>query len=195
MARGMGCSIGRLGLALAFVSALALEAGAVQPGAGRAGLSQADVAIAEKICNAAIRGYSIDAPIDHLLPAHGVYVEGYGVVLITDVNLVALPSLYGFAGGVTEKDKMQIHDSKVRRFPAVRELFVRVAAEMASGLDRLPPEESVMLRVNFYNFEFENKNDLPKRLTISGRKKDLVDALRPGSLPGALDSVLKVAVE
>jgi hypothetical protein len=52
-----------------------------------------------------------------------------------------------------------------------------------------------MLRVNFYNFEFENKNDLPKRLTISGRKKDLVDALRPGSSPGALDSVLKVAVE
>jgi hypothetical protein len=195
MARGMECSIGQLALALAFVSALALEARAAQPGAGRAQLPQADVAIAEKICNAAIRGYSIDAPMDHLLPAHGVYVEGYGVVLITDVNLVALPSLYGFAGGVTEKDKTQIHDSKVKRFPAVRELFVRVAVDMASGLDRLPPEESVLLRVNFYNFEFEKKNDLPKRLTISGRKKDLVDALRPGSLPGALDSILKVTVE
>jgi hypothetical protein len=181
--------------ALAFALVLALEVGAAQPGAVRAGLPQADVAIAEKICNSAVRGYSIEAPVDHLLPAHGVYVEGYGVVLITDVNLVALPSLFGFAGGVTDKDKMQIHDSKVKRFPAVRELFVRVVVDVAGGLDRLPPEESVLLRVNFYNFDFEKKNDLPKRLTISGRKKDLAQAVLPGNLPGALSGILKVTVE
>jgi hypothetical protein len=181
--------------ALAFALALALEASAAQPAAAHAGLPQSDVAIAEKICNAAIRSYSIDAPIDHLLPAHGVYVEGYGVVLITDVNLVALPPLFGFAGGVTDKDKARIHDSKVKRLPAVRDLLAHVTAEMAGGLERLSPEENVLLRVNFYNFEFENKNDLPKRLTISGRKKDLVDAVRKGSLPAALSAILKVTVE
>jgi hypothetical protein len=181
--------------ALTFSIALALEVAAAQPGAVRAGLPHVDVAIAEKICDAAIRGYSIDAPIDHLLPTHGVYVEGYGVVLITDVNLISLPPLFGFAGGVTDKDKAQIHDSKVKRFPAVRELFARVAADVASGLERLPPEESVLLRVNFYNFEFEKKNDLPKRLTISGRKKDLVSAIGQGSQPGALSGILKVVVE
>jgi hypothetical protein len=181
--------------ALAFALALALEAAAAQPVATHAGLPQADVAIAEKICNAAIRGYSIDAPIDHLLPAHGVYVDGFGVVVITDVNLVALPPLFGFTGGVTDSDRARIHETKVKRFPAVRELLARVTAEMAGGLDRLSPEENVLLRVNFYNFEFENKNDLPKRLTISGRKKDLVDAVRKGSLPAALSGILKVTVE
>jgi hypothetical protein len=181
--------------ALGFALVLSLEAAAAQPVAVHAGMPQADVAIAEKICNAAIRSYSIDAPMDHLLPAHGVYVEGFGVVLITDVNLVALPPLFGFTGGVTDKDKLRIHDSKVKRFPAVRELFARVTADMAGGLERLSPEENVLLRVNFYNFEFENKNDLPKRLTISGRKRDLVDAARKGSLPAALSGILKVTVE
>ena len=181
--------------ALAFALVLALGTAAAQPVAVHAGLPQSDVAIAEKICDAAIRSYSIDAPIDHLLPAHGVYVEGYGVVLITDINLVALPPLWGFAGGVTDKDKARIHETKVKRFPAVREMFTRVAASVADGLERLSPEESVLLRVNLYNFEFENKNDLPKRLTISGRKKDLVDAARKGSLPVALSGILKVTVE
>jgi hypothetical protein len=83
----------------------------------------------------------------------------------------------------------------VKRFPAVRELFVRVVVDVAGGLDRLPPEESVLLRVNFYNFDFEKKNDLPKRLTISGRKKDLAQAVLPGNLPGALSGILKVTVE
>jgi hypothetical protein len=187
--------MGHTTCALGFALVLALEAAAAQPVAVHAGMPQADVAIAEKICNAAIRSYSIDAPMDHLLPAHGVYVEGFGVVLITDVNLVALPPLFGFTGGVTDKDKLRIHDSKVKRFPAVRELFARVTADMAGGLERLSPEENVLLRVNFYNFEFENKNDLPKRLTIYGRKKDLVDSVRKGSLPGALSGILKVTVE
>jgi hypothetical protein len=191
MTRVMGRTICALALALG----LALEVAATQPGAVRAGLPPADVAIAEKICDAAIRGYSIDAPIDHLLPAHGVYVEGYGLVLITDVNLVALPALFGFSGRVTDKDRMQIHDSKVKRFPAVRELFMRVVLDVARELERLPPEESVLLRVNFYNFDWEKKNDLPKRLTVSGRKRDLVYVARPGNLPGALPGTLKVTVE
>ena len=181
--------------ALAFALVLAFGAAAAQPVAAHAGLPQADVAMAEKICDAAIRSYSIDAPIDHVLPAHGVYAEGYGVVLITDINLVALPPLWGFAGGVTDNDKARIHDTKAKRFPAVRDMFMRVAADVAGGLERLSPDESVLLRVNFYNFEFEKKNDLPKRLTISGRKRDLVNAVRNGRLPGALSGILKVTVE
>lgn len=192
---GLRRTAGYMTRTLAFGLLVAFEAAAAQPAAARAGLQQSDVAVAEKLCDAAIRGYTIDAPIDHLLPTHGVYAEGYGVVLITDVNLVALPPLFGFAGGITDSEKARIHDSKVKRLPAVRELFARVVADVAVKLERLSPEESVLLRVNFYNLVFEHQNDLPKRLTISGRKKDLLDAARQGSQPGALSGILKVTVE
>lgn len=192
---GQQRAAGYMTRAVAFAILAALEAAAAQPEAAHSGLQQADVAVAEKLCDAAIRGYTIDSPIDHLVPTHGVYAEGYGVVLITDINLVALPPLFGFAGGITDSDKTRIHDGKVKRLPAVRELFARVVADVAVKLERLSPEENVLLRVNFYNLPFEHQNDLPKRLTISGRKKDLAAAVRKGSQPGALSGILKVTVE
>ena len=177
-------------LALSVASAAAAQ----QPSA-QGGPPPAEIEAEQKACDAAIRGYSIDAPIDHLLPTHGVYVEGYGAVFVTDVNLIALPPLWGFGGRIAPGELKRIHDSKVKRLPAVRQLMTQMLLDAAKTLIHLKPEESILLHFNFYSMDLEDRTGLPKSMSVQGKKKDLLEAAS-GKMPAGDDSgILKVRVQ
>jgi hypothetical protein len=172
----------------------AVGAGAAQPSAaGRP--PNSEIRAVQSACDAAIRSYSIDAPVDHMLPTHGIYIEGFGAAFITDVNLVALSPLFGFGGHVNPAELKRIHDSKVKRLPAVRELLTRMLMDSAKTLTRMAPEESVLLHVNFYYMDIEDRTGLPASMTVQAKKKDLL-AAASGKLPAeAVSGILKFRVE
>lgn len=179
---------------VALMALCAAWAGAAQPSAAGRPLNSEMQAV-QRACDAAIRGYSIDAPVDHMLPTHGVYIEGFGAAFITDLNLVALPPLFGFGGHINPAELKRIHDSKVKRLPAVRELLTRMLMDGAKTLNHMSPEESVLLHVNFYYMEIEDRAGLPASMTVQAKKKDLL-AAASGKLPlESVSGILKFRAE
>jgi len=155
----------------------------------------AELEAVDKACDASIRGYSIDAPLDHLLPTHGMYIEGYGAVFITDVNLVALPPLFGFGGHIAKGELARIHDSKIKRLPEVRKLMTQMLLAASGTLVSLAPDESILLHFNFYTLELEDRTGLPKSMSVQGKKRDLLDAAARKLPVDSVSGMLKVRVE
>ncbi len=168
---------------------------ASQPASPLSGPPLKEIEAVAKACDGAIRGYSIDKPLDHLLPTHSVYVDGYGLVFVTDVNLVSLPPLFGFGGRISKEELTRIHDSKVKRLPEVRKLMTQMVLTASGMLTHLSPDESILLQVNFYSQDFEIRTGLPRSMSVQAKKKDLVEAAAGKSLDDTNSGILKVRVE
>jgi len=174
---------------------LSLAAVAAQPAAAPKSQPATELEATQKACDGAIRAFSIDSPVDHLLPTHGVYVEGYGAVFITDVNLISLPPLWGFGGHIAPGEFKRIHDTKLKRVPAVRQLMTQMLLDASKSLTHLTPDESILLQLNFYYLDQEDRGGLPKSMSVQGKKKDLLEAAA-GKVPaGGLSGILKIRVE
>ncbi len=177
----------------------AVAAGAARSGSQTAaplsGPPASEIEAVAKACDGSIRGYSIDAPLDHLLPTHGIYVEGYGAVFVTDVDLVSLPPLFGFGGHVTKADLARIHDGKLKRLPDVRKLMVQMLQGAAGMLAHLQPDEAILLQFNFYSLDMEDRTGLPKSMSVQGKKRDLLDAAARKQALDAASGLVKVRVE
>lgn len=181
-------------LAVCLMLTLATAA-ASQPVSPGGGSPASEIEAVQKALDGSIRGYSIDAPLDHLLPTHGIYIEGYGAVFITDVNLVSLPPLFGFGGRIAKAEITRIHDSKIKRLPEVRKLMTQMMLGASGMLAHLPPDENILLQFNFYSQNFEDRTGLPKSMSIQGKKKNLLDAAA-GKIPAeSVSGILKVRVE
>ncbi len=159
------------------------------------GASVAEITAVEKAFDASIRGYSIDAPFDQLLPTHGIPVEGYGLVFVTDVNLVSLPPLFGFGGRIEKSEIARIHESKLKRLPAVRQLMTQMLLAASGMLSHLSPDENILLQFNFYSQQFEDRTGLATSMSIQGKKKDLMDAAAKKLPAESVSGILKVRVE
>lgn len=170
-------------------------AAAAQLTAAPKGQPATEIEAEQRACDGAIRAFSIDAPVDQLLPTHGVYVEGYGAVFITDVNLISLPPLWGFGGHIAPGEFQRIHDTKLKRVPAVRQLMTQMLLDASKSLTRLTPDESILLHFNFYYMSQEDRGGLPKSMSVQGKKKDLLDAAA-GKVPAeGVSGILKIRVE
>lgn len=175
--------------------ALIMTATAAQPVSTQSGPPASEMGAEQKACDGAIRAFSIDAPVDQLLPTHGTYVEGYGAVFVTDVNLISLPPLWGFGGHIAPGEFKRIHDTKLKRLPAVRQLMTQMLLDASKSLTHLTPDEGILLHFNFYYLDQEDRGGLPKSMSVQGKKKDLLDAAA-GKVPAeGVSGILKVRVE
>jgi hypothetical protein len=183
-------------LGVCLMLTVATAAAASQPAAPPLSGSPAlEIETVEKAFDGSIRGYSIDAPLDHLLPTHGIFVEGYGAVFVTDVNLVSLPPLFGFGGRIAKGELSRIHDSKLKRLPEVRKLMTQMVLAASGTLAHLSPDEHILLQFNFYSLDLEDRTGLPKLMSVQGKKKDLLDAAARKIPDDLVSSILKVRVE
>lgn len=106
----------------------------------------------------------------------GVYLQGYGAVFMTDVNLVYTPSINPFRLTIEEKEIANIHKRKMAQMPVLREDLRQVLLESGSALETVPMNEQVVLVVTFANEQWEVTAGLPSQLTMQARRSNLLDA-------------------
>jgi hypothetical protein len=166
-----------------------------QPGAAKLALSN-EIQQVEALTDRALRGYSIDNPIDPMTPTHGVYAEGFGVVFITDVNLTVISPLWGFGGVPSKEEINRIRESKLRKLPGFKDFMTTLLINAATRLDQLKPDESILLHVRFYYMEkMEDRSGLPTFLTVQAKRQDLLDAADGKIQRAALIGLLKTKSE
>lgn len=168
--------------------------GSAQTAAPAAGPPRAEVRAVERLCDKAIETYGIDT-IEQITHARALYIEGYGVVIGFEVNLAKVSPLVGFAGGLSKAQKDRLRDNKLKRLPEFRQFLEGLLLESVKPLEHLSLEEHLLVNVNFVYTDYEDSSGLPDSISLTARKKDLLDAAEQKLPRDQFLRIVKVKVE
>src|SRR5262249_5182494 len=129
--------------------------------------------LVESAINEKIR-YNINDPYDLLGTSRGTYVQGYGAVFTFEVNLVPVSplNLSPFKPTITAEEIAALHDRKVKKMPALKEVMKDLMVNASKSLPGLPDNERIMMEAFLFNYRWENARGLDHRIVISAGKKD-----------------------
>jgi len=117
--------------------------------------------------------YSADA-FDLLGPTRGVYLEGYGVVFSSELNLVVSPNLSPFHQSFGKAEIARIRDRKLQRLPVLKQKMREMMVTAAAQLENLPPSEQVVVAISLFHYSWEDYNGLPSQIVMQAERQKLL---------------------
>ncbi len=120
----------------------------------------------------------INDPYDLLGTARGTYLEGYGAVFSVEMNLILVSPLISspFKAALSEAELAAMHDRKLRKVEALKEMIRGLMIGASKTLTGLPNNEHIVMEAFLFNYRWETARDLPKRLVLTTTKQQLLDA-------------------
>jgi len=131
-----------------------------------------------------------DIQIVVLGPTRGIYLEGYGAVMTSEVDLVAGPTLLFMRGPLNKDEVEKFRQKKIGRVPELRRAMRQALIDSAASLDTVPLEEQIVVVAMLSKYPWEDFKGLPRQIMMQAQKKKLLDALRSGA--GSLDEAIRV---
>jgi hypothetical protein len=104
----------------------------------------------------------------------GVYLEGYGAVFSTELNLIVSPNISPFHQSFTKIEKARIHDRKLQRLPVLKQQMRQMLIASAAALENLPPSEQVVLAVTLFHYSWEDYSGLPSQIVMQAERQKLL---------------------
>jgi hypothetical protein len=165
----------------------------VLPGLAQvAGPSRADLQTMEKSLDGRLARFAMDNPFNVIGPTRGTYIDGTGVLFSAEVSLVPVSGLSPFRPPYTQEEKEKLHKAKMDKVPSLKQVMREFLLASASSLDRLPPEEQVVVAVTLFYHNWEIQTGLPQQLVMSAKKKPLVDVGAGRIDKSQLETLVKV---
>jgi len=115
-------------------------------------------------------------PFDLLGNTRGVYLDGYGVVFTTELNLIVTPPITPFRPQVSKEEIERIHQRKVAKLQVLKKAMREMLASSAAAIDGLPPNEQVVIAVTLFYYSWEDREGLPSQILLQAPKSVLVGA-------------------
>jgi hypothetical protein len=147
-------------------------AGQEAPPAAHARVTRGALASVEKTFDGRL-AYTADA-FDLLGPTRGVYLEGYGAVFSTELNLIVSPNLSPFHPAFSKIEIARIHERKVQRLPLLKQKMREMLVASAASLENLPPSERVVLAVSLFHYSWEDYSGLPSQIVMQAERQKLL---------------------
>ena len=113
-------------------------------------------------------------PFDLLGNTRAVYLEGYGVVFTTELNLIVSPGLSPFRPQITKDEIERTHQRKLAKLQVLKKAVREALASTAAAIDALPPGEQVVMAVTLFYFSWEDRTGLPSQIVMQAPKSALV---------------------
>lgn len=129
-------------------------------------------------------------PLNVLGNTRAVYLDGYGVVFSTEVELSPSSAPNPFRPRFTKEDVQRLREKKKVRVSFLKESMQNRLVELAHGLDMVPLTQNVALAVTIPYFRWESTEGMPRQIVMTAPRGALLEA-RTGNA-GALSSALKV---
>lgn len=126
--------------------------------------------------------------------ARGVYLEGFGLLVSTEVDLMPGATLTPFRLSFTKEEKARIRARKLERLGKLRELMRTMLVDAAAMVDTVPENEQVAVAVTLFHKSWEDTTGLPGQIVMQAPRKALV-AFKTSNSPTRqqeLEAVLKV---
>ena len=130
-----------------------------------------------------------DNPFVLLGPTRGVYLEGYGCVFTTEVNLATGRTMM-MQMQVSKEDIEKHRQKKLKRVPELVAAMRQALVASAASLDPVPGDEQIVMVTFLSRYPWEDVTGLPTQITMQAQKKKLLDAQRTGG--AGLDEAIRV---
>ena len=147
------------------IDAFAADAGRVP---ARAALKDAEVRF-----DAMIQKQWTDDPYVLLGNTRAIYIDGFGIVLTAEVNLVTGPTVSPFNPTLPKEASARHRDKKLQRLPQLRQL-VKAGAEAAkTWFPDAAANDNIVVGVTLLKYSWEDATGIPSQvLAITPHRKD-----------------------
>ena len=139
-----------------------------------------------------IRTITADPPFELLGNTRGVYLEGYGAVFTTEVNLAQSMTITPFSLTIPKEYAVKLRQRKLERVPVLKRNMQESLVAMASSLDAVPAKEQVVLGVTLFYHTWEDRNGLPSQIMMQAERQKLLDVQLGRASRSSLDAIIKV---
>ncbi len=130
-----------------------------------------------------------DNPLSVLGSTRGLYLEKYGAVFTTEVNMVPQPVTL-MNPVLTPADKANFQKKKKERFPQLRAELIKALGDTAASLDPVPANEQVVIAVYLTRYQWEDPQNVPAQILVQGERGKVLEAVKAGG--ANLANVVKV---
>ncbi len=113
-------------------------------------------------------------PFDLLGLTRGVYLDGYGIVFTTELNLVLTP-ISPFHPKPDAAGLAKLHSKKLQRLVLLKDRMRKVLVQSAGMLGGVPADEQVVFAITLLYRSFENREGLPDQVIMQAPLQVLLD--------------------
>jgi len=131
-------------------------------------------------------------PIEVLGLTQGTYIDGYGAIFLSEVNLAPMAGISPFHPEHTKDELLRIHDKKISRLPQFKAAMQEMLLNSAGSLDSVPANEQITLGITLFYWRGENTDGLPSQIVMHAPKKVLVSVKSGIAQRSTLASALTV---
>ena len=128
----------------------------------------------EKLADRKIVPAEPGSPGQILGATRGVYLEGYGAVFTTEVDLIAFAATNPFRAPYTDADIAKLRVEKQARIASLKKRMMESLVIMAKGLEGVAANEQVALAVTIPYWPWEKSAGMPRQILIHAPKSALV---------------------
>jgi len=130
----------------------------------------------EKSIEGKLRNLFAPEPAEVLGVTQGAYIDGYGAVFMSEINLAVAPGITPFHPIVKPEEIKRTHDRKVQRIAALRNSMRDILVDTAASLDSVPADEQVAVGFSLFYWNWENREGLPAQIVMHAPKRLLQQA-------------------
>jgi len=121
-------------------------------------------------------------PAEVLGVSQGAYIQGYGAIFLSEVNLAPAAGISPFHPTVSADEIRRTHEKKVQRMGAIRNAMRAMLVDSARSLDSVPPDEQVAVGLSLFYWKWENHDGLPSQIVMHAPRKALLQSADQASI-------------
>ena len=114
---------------------------------------------------------TVSDPIDVLGATRGIYLEGFGAVFTTELDLIRTPQLSPFrTTGFSDEEKARIRQRKQTNITYVKRLMSAMLQSAAKQLVGMPEDQQIVVAVEFLYLPYEDTAGLPGQMIVKATR-------------------------
>jgi hypothetical protein len=134
-----------------------------------------------------------ETPFELLGTTRGVYLDGYGAVFTTELDLMVTTNINPFLQKIPKEYVVKVHTQKLQRVPLLKQTMREAMLSMASSLDGVRANENIVLGVSLVYFtKWEDITGLPSQIVMQAERQKLLDVQLGRASRSSLESFIHV---
>ena len=113
-------------------------------------------------------------PVKLLGGSRGVFLDGYGVVLTSEIDLAPSAAPNPFRPAYDKGEVILLKRKKQHRIGLVKTSMYNMMVDLAWSLKTLPAENAITVAITIPYYRFEDIAGMPRQIVISAPKKSLL---------------------
>jgi hypothetical protein len=110
-------------------------------------------------------------PVYILGLTRGLYIQGFGAVFTSELDLVQTPRPSPFRKEIPKEEAAKVHTRKIQNLGLLKKAMHDMWVDAASTLNSIPDTEQVVLAVRLFYQPWEDTAGLPVEIILKGPRK------------------------